>query len=341
MTSQKYRIGIVGATGYTGEELTRLVCRHPAVMLAYATSESSAGKRLGEIYPWLNQYGDQRLISSQEIAEKETDLVFTCLPAGETASLASDLLQKGVKVIDLGADFRFRSADVYAQWYKTKHPHPDLLQKSVYGLPEWNREQIRDAAIVGNPGCYPTSVLLALLPLMQSNLLDTGLLFIDSKSGVTGAGKTPTPTSHFCSANENLTAYKPGRVHRHVGEIETVLQQQHKGCKVIFTPHLIPMNRGLFSTLYVPLTKAIDRETVHSRFEEFYKNEPFVRVLDSIPSTNMVTHTNYCFIHVGNRYDHTIQLFSAIDNLGKGASWQAIQNMNLLLGLDEETGLQP
>ncbi len=336
MKSEKAKVGIIGATGYTGEELLKLICRHPAATLTYATSESSAGEPLKHYFPWLNTHETQSFLSVAEAMEKTPDIVFTCLPAGKSATIAHALIKNGCRIIDLGADFRFRSPQKYKQWYQLQHPCPDLLQIAQYGLSEWNRKNIKTARIVANPGCYPTSILLALLPLLEANLLNKGMLFIDAKSGVTGAGKTPSATTHFCSANENLAAYKAGRVHRHVGEIERFLKTD----KVLFTPHLIPMNRGLFSTMYVPVKAKIDRNNILKSLNR-YKTEPFVNLIDRMPSTAMAAHTNDCFIHVGDCYNGYVQLFSAIDNLGKGASWQALQNMNIMLNLQEETGLQP
>ena len=342
MTEQTKKIGIVGATGYTGEELLRVLARHSGVKVAFVTSEKEQGQPVQQVFPQLPAYRGLRFISASEATSQSVDLVFFCLPAGESAPLAQPFSENGVKIVDLGSDFRFYDAKVYEQWYGKKHPAPALLSETVYGLPEWNREQIRGARYVGNPGCYPTSILLALLPFYRQGILPDNTLVIDSKSGVSGAGKTPSRITHYVEVNESMKAYMPGRSHRHVGEIEQELSRfANQAVNILFTPHLVPMSRGIFSTIYMPLQQQVSKQDLLQILHAAYDQEPFVHILDAaIPSTAMAANTNNCFIglNVVESANHVI-LFSAIDNLGKGASWQAVQNMNIMLDFDEEAGL--
>jgi len=335
------RIGIVGATGYTGEELLRVLSRHPHIEVAFA-SEIESGKPLKQFFPNIVKFGELVLCSTQDAIEQQVDLVFLCLPAIESAKVAKSFFDRNVKVIDLGADFRFDESEEYKKWYDIDHPVPDLLRSATYGLPEWNRQAIRTAQIVGNPGCYPTSVLLAMIPFMRAGLVADHPIIIDAKSGVSGAGKAPTRTTHYIEANENVNAYKPGRVHRHVGEMEQELSKQCGGSiKVIFTPHLVPMSRGLYASIYFKLTRKIEKLYLLNLLTDAYADEPFVHVLQTgLPTTKLTSHSNFCFLGVEtvDNSDYAM-VFSAIDNLGKGASWQAVQNMNLMLGFPEETGL--
>ncbi len=334
-------VGLLGVTGYTGEELVMLLERNASIHLSFATSEHQAGSNLGTLYPTLSRFRDVPILAAREAADIPVDLVFLCLPAGESAARAQPFIEKNSRVIDLGADFRFQSPSVYEQWYKQPHPCPELLQQTVYGLPEWNRQQIRDALIVGNPGCYPTSVLLALLPLLKARVVRDAPVLIDAKSGISGAGKNPTATTHFIQAHDNVCAYKAGRIHRHVGEIEDQCRKlMPNPLKTVFTPHLVPMKRGIFSNILVETDRDIQSEEVNQILADTYANEPFINILDHIPATRQVERSNYCFIH-GQRIQETdfIQLFSAIDNLGKGASWQAVQNMNIMFGWEETKAL--
>ena len=336
------KIGIIGATGYTGEELLRVLGRHEQAHITFVTSEREQGKPLSKSFPQLPKYINMQFVSAQQSTSMDVDIVFLCLPAGESAKWAIPFLDKGTKVIDLGADFRFYDPVIYKKWYSLDHPYPDLLKSTVYGLPEWNRDKIKNATFVGNPGCYPTSVLLAMLPLIKANVVADETILIDSKSGVSGAGKTPNQTNHYVHANENMLAYKPGRIHRHVGEIEQELSvMSHKESKVIFTPHLTPMTRGIFSSIYVKLKQETSQDQLLSILKKVYEQESFVHVLnDRIPSSNMAAHSNNCFISAAIAADTSYAiLFSVIDNLGKGASWQAIQNMNIMMGLSENMGL--
>ncbi len=336
------KIGIIGATGYTGEELLRVLARHQQVELAFATSEQEQGQSLAKAFPNLPKYHEQVFCSAQESLARETDLVFLCTPAGQSAKWAEAFLRNGAKVIDLGADFRFHDSQVYERWYGMPHSHPELLNEAVYGLPEWNRVAIKAAKVVGNPGCYPTGTLLGILPFVRAGLVAENGIVIDAKSGVSGAGKSPSRSTHYVEVNESLSAYKPGRQHRHVGEIEQELAKQAgRPMQVIFTPHLAPMSRGLYSTIYLRLNKVIAESELLTFLADAYEREPFVHVLaDELPTTKMAAHSNYCFLTVRTVPDSGVAIvFSAIDNLGKGASWQAVQNMNLMLGFPEEMGL--
>jgi len=336
------KIGIIGATGYTGEELLRVLVQHEFVEVVFATSEKDKDLSFATLFPHLPAYKNMHFCSAHEASEFDMDLVFLCLPAGESARWAQVFLAKNVKVIDLGADFRFKDPTLYKKWYDMDHLAPELLKKVVYGLPEWNRETIKNANIVANPGCYPTSVLLAVLPLIKEGLLTNETIIVDSKSGVSGAGKSPAKTTHFVQVNENFTPYKAGRVHRHVGEMEQELSKcAGEDIQVIFTPQLIPITRGLYSTIYVKTKKQITKEQILNTFNHAYQDEPFVHVVkDGFPSIKMAAFTNNCFIGAETVPDSsTVILFSAIDNLGKGASTQAIQNMNIMLSFPETTGL--
>ncbi len=342
MSMKKAHIGIIGATGYTGEELLRVLARHQGVELAFATSEQEQGQSSAKVYPHLPKYHYQVFCSAQESLKREADLIFLCTPAGQSANWAEAFLKNDAKVVDLGADFRFYDPQLYERWYGMAHSHPALLQETVYGLPEWNRTGIKAGRVVGNPGCYPTSALLGLLPFVRAGVVAENSIVIDAKSGVSGAGKSPSRTTHYVEVNESLSAYKPGRQHRHVGEIEQELAKQAgRPMQVIFTPHLTPMSRGLFSTIYLRMTKQCPQSELLTVLADSYAKEPFVHVLkDELPTTKMAAHSNYCFLTVRSVPDSDVAIvFSGIDNLGKGASWQAVQNMNIMLGFPEEMGL--
>jgi len=336
------KVAIVGVTGYTGEELVRILARHPLVELVAATSENEQGKKLADLYPQFPRYQNLLITSAEASLQQQVDLAFLCLPAIESSRWGKRYLDNNSRVIDLGADFRFPNAAEYQKWYKTAHPCPELLEQTVYGLTEWHRQEIRHSRLLGNPGCYPTAALLALLPFAQAGWLASEPIIIDAKSGVSGAGKTPTRTTHYVEANENVLAYKPGRSHRHVGEIEHELAALAPADRtVLFTPHLVPQSRGLYASLYFKLNSARSSAELNDLLRQRYAQEPFVRVVHpELPSTRMALHSNFCFLaaEAVHGLSHAM-VFSAIDNLGKGASWQAVQNMNLMLGFEETTGL--
>lgn len=333
------RVGIYGATGYTGFELIRWLGRHPEAEIAFATSRTYAGQRLSDAFPITD---DLRLVDTADADPAGCDVVFLCLPHGPTTiGTAQEVLAAGSRVIDLSNDFRLRDPQIYAQWFKHPHTAPELLDEAVYGLPEIYREQIATARLVANPGCYPTSVLLALLPLAQAGLLD-GQVIVDAKSGVSGAGRSLSLKTHFVETNENFAPYNIGHSHRHIAEMEQELAAAGAPVHVIFSPHLLPVNRGILSTIYVRLAQDLAPDHVRSLYAERYTGEPFVRVLPQgqLPTLSHTTHTNRCVIglhQVDERGNWIIT--SSEDNLVKGASGQALQNMNIMFGLPETMGL--
>jgi len=336
------KVAIIGASGYTGCELMRLSVQHPQIELVAVSSEKFTGKTVGEVFPSL---GDTVKLTfhplSEQEAVREADFVFSALPHSESMGVVPRLIEQGKKVVDLSADFRLRTADLYEQWYK-KHTAPELLKKAVYGLPEVYREKIRHAQLVANPGCYPTAVLLALLPAVQEGLIDLTSIIVDAKSGVSGAGRSPVLNSLFAEANEGVKPYKIG-THQHTPEIEQELgciaQQQ---VSLLFTPHLMPMNRGILVTAYATPKTTIAQKDIFSIYHTCYQNERFVRMcpIDTVPSTHQVKDSNYCDIGIiVDSKTNRLILVAAIDNLVKGASGQAIQNMNIMTGLEEDSGI--
>jgi N-acetyl-gamma-glutamyl-phosphate reductase len=338
-----YRVAVVGGSGYTGGELLRLLAGHPSVRVAAVTSERSAGKRVEEVFPNLRGFVEllYEPLDPERIA-KAADLVFLALPHKEAMDAAAVFHARGKKVVDLSADFRLRDPKLYEQWYGTPHRHVGLLKQAVYGLPEIHRQAIRSAALVGNPGCYPTAALLGLLPLLTHRVADPQSLIVDAKSGVTGAGRGLALPYHFPEAHDGLAAYKVGG-HRHlpemVQEIEALAEAQ---VNLTFTPHLVPMDRGILATIYATLTRPCTTADLADLARETYAGEPFVQVLPpgELPNVKHLRGTNLCRIglHAEQR-THRAIVVAAIDNLVKGAAGQAIQNMNLMLGLEETAGL--
>lgn len=333
------RAGIFGATGYTGLELVKILRRHPAVEVAFVTSQSHAGKTLRDVFPAAPAL---QLITGEEAPVSDVDVVFLCLPHAAAAETALTSLRAGKRVIDLSADFRLRDARTYEQWYAHSHPAPELLGEAVYGLTEAARHLLPGARLVANPGCYPTSVLLALQPLMRSDITVVGPIIADCKSGVSGAGRAPTQTTHFVEVADNFAPYKIGRVHRHLPEMEQTLRSwRHDTPTLIFSPHLLPVPRGILSTVYVTLGTDITENDLRLLFQEQYDGEAFVEVLPAgeLASLAHVSYTNRCVISL-TLAGRTLILTSAIDNLIKGAAGQAVQNMNVVFGCPETTGLQ-
>ncbi|MCL6635867.1 MAG: N-acetyl-gamma-glutamyl-phosphate reductase [Peptococcaceae bacterium] len=337
------RVGIIGATGYTGAELVRILSRHPEVELAALTTQSYAGRPFWEVYPHLYKYnrltcGEMNLPALLD----SCDVIFVALPHGHAMPVALEAARRGKKLIDLGADFRLDDYRVYEQWYRVEHGARELLAGAVYGLPEVNRARIRGAWLVANPGCYPTSAILALAPLLKNRLIDTGSIVIDSKSGVSGAGRGLSLGNHFCEVNENFKAYNVA-VHRHTPEIEQELGKiAGESLTVSFTPHLLPVTRGILSTVYAKLAAPLGQEEARQLYLDYYKDEFFVRVLPEglLPQTKWVAGTNHCDLGVTvDPRTGRIVVVSAIDNVVKGASGQAVQNMNILCGFPEETAL--
>lgn len=337
------KVAIIGGSGYTGGELLSLLLYHTEVEITAITSEKSAGKSVAQLFPNLKDKTD--LIFEKNVPptiSKKADFVFLCLPHCAAMDSAKAYLKYGKKVVDLSADFRLRDYKVYEKWYKEKHTAKDLLKKAVYGLPELYRGKIKNAELVANPGCYPTSAILAIAPLLKSKWAKGIALpiVIDSKSAVSGAGRAAEVAYLFTEANESVRAYKIG-THRHTPEMEQELSRAaNKNIKVSFTPHLIPMNRGILSTIYIK--KNIDANALLLHYKDFYENEPFVRILNSgsLPDTKNVRGSNICeFGIVEDKRTGMTIIVSAIDNLIKGASGQAIQNMNIMQGFDEGCGL--
>ena len=333
------RVAILGATGYTALELIKILLRHPEVEIVAVTSRQEGQPPIAMIHPWLTGRLDLRLedLSPAEIAAR-AECVFSCLPHGASAAVIGPLLEAGRRVIDFSADYRLNSADVYAEWYGQKHVDPDRLGKVPYGLPELFREQIASAGLVANPGCYPTSAILPLAPLLKAGLIEPSTIIVDSKSGVSGAGRTPKLTTHYPECNESVSAYNVGR-HRHTPEIEQVLSTvAGRPVEIIFTPHLIPMDRGILTTTYSQPTGNISEEQLMQTLRDFYADEPFVRVVDHLPGTKDSMNTNYCDI-TARVVRGRVLTISCLDNLVKGASGAAVQNFNLMFGYAETTGL--
>jgi len=328
------KVGIIGASGYTGLELLRILAKHSHIQIVLATSETYAGKKAEHTSLTLKKLNDN------EVGET-CDLVFCCLPHKEAMAHVPAWLKKGVKVVDLSADFRFDSASLYEEWYQ-KHEAPDLLKQAVYGLPEFYREKIKKATLVGNPGCYPTGALLGILPLLKAKVILPDGIIIDSKSGMSGAGRKAVEEDLKESAKESVSAYQVGH-HRHTPEIDQEISKMAgKEVCVNFTPHLMPMHRGILSTIYAQPTQKTDLPSIYKLFKEAYKDEPFIQVLKpgNWPRTKEVTGTNNALIsaHVDHRIGNIV-IMTAIDNLMKGASGQAVQNMNLMCGFEETAGL--
>ena len=336
------RVGIIGASGYTGAELVRLLCRHPETELTVATSRQYAGKSLAQVFPHLRGQADLVCedLSGRALADR-AELFFTAVPHQTAMAIVPDLLEAGKKVIDLSADFRISDSRIYEEWYQP-HTAKEYLDKAVYGLPELHRQAIQGTDLVANPGCYPTSVLLGLAPLLKAGWLDPDTIIADSKSGTSGAGRGAAVGTLFCEVTDGFKAYKVGE-HRHTPEIE---QEVGILCgrpvTLSFTPHLVPMSRGILSTVYAKVTTPKTQEEIHHLYQEFYAGEPFVRLLDPgvYPATQYVRGSNFC--DLGFKFDPRtgrVIILAAIDNLVKGAAGQAVQNMNLVCGFPEELGL--
>ncbi len=339
------RVAILGASGYTALELCRLLLRHPEVEITALTTRQQGRPSLEEVHPALAGRLDLALeqLTTAEVAER-ADCVFSCLPHGASASAVATLLDADCSVIDFSADYRLRDVSVYEATYGVTHPDPERLPQTVYGLPELYRKRIKSARLVANPGCYPTAAILALAPLLRTNLISADTIIVDSKSGASGAGRQPKPNLHFPECNENLAAYSVGS-HRHTPEIDQVLcdmanhdNQTGKPVRVLFVPHLIPMDRGILSTCYgVPQGKT-SREIVLDTLRDAYQNEPFIRISESLPTTKQVVGSNFCDLTAHVVRDRVV-VVSVIDNLLKGASGAAVQNFNLMHGFPETTAL--
>ncbi len=338
--SSKIKVSVVGGSGYTGVELLRLLINHPNVIIHEITSRNDAGKLISDIYPSLRGHLSNCFLDPNDANLKDADLVFFATPNGIAMNHAADLLKHGVKVIDLATDFRIQNVSVWEQWYEMKHNAVEELKKAVYGLPELNRAAIKTAQLVANPGCYPTAIQLALIPLIKNNLINTETIIADAKSGISGAGKKTETALLMSEASENFKAYGL-KGHRHLPEIEESLQSisGSKKIKLTFVPHLLPIVRGIHATLYVDCIKNFDPSVI---FNEHYKDELFVDVMESgnCPETKSVRGSNICRISFFKIPDsNRLIILSVIDNLVKGAAGQAIQNMNIMMDWEENLGL--
>lgn len=333
------RVAILGASGYTALEAIKLLLRHPQAEITAVTSRQEGNAHIASVHPSLARRLDIRLenLEPAQVAGR-ADCVFSCLPHAASAEFCAAVVKAGARVIDFSADYRLGDADTYAQWYEHKHPDADRLGKTPYGLPELFREQIADAPLVANPGCYPTSAIVPLAPLLAAGLIEPRDIVVDSKSGVSGAGRTPKLTTHFPECNESVSAYNVGR-HRHTPEIDRICSlASGKSVEVIFTPHLIPMDRGILTTTYSKPTGDVTEQKLLDTLREFYEGEPFIRVVEHLPGTKDTVDTN--FVDVTARLVRgRVVTISCLDNLIKGASGAAVQNFNIMFGYPETTAL--
>lgn len=335
----KKKAGIIGATGYTGSELVRILIHHPEVEITAITSESRKGEQFSAVHPFFRGLIDQELVSIKDIDDMDLDVVFLALPHGVSMDFVKEHAAKPYVIIDLSGDFRLDGPEVYKEWYNKEHVFAEGFQQAAYGLPELFREDIKGKRLVANPGCYPTSAILGLAPLVDRDMIESNVI-VDSKSGTTGAGVKAKTATHFPNVNDNFRAYSV-KSHRHTIEIEGTLGSMADAeLTVQFTPHLLPVDRGIVSTIYAKPKPGADTTDIAGVFRAAYADEPFVRLTDQPPAIKDVRGTNYCDIYC--TYDERTNNFiviSAIDNLVKGAAGQAVQNMNLLFGWNETTGL--
>lgn len=334
------RIAILGGSGYTAVELIKLLLRHPQAEIAAVTSRQEPGRPVSGEHPALLGRCDVPMeqFDAAALARRGVQCAFSCLPHGVSAEVVAPLLQVGIRVIDLSADYRLKDAGMYAEWYGQDHHDAANLAHAVYGLPELYADKIRTASLVANPGCYPQTAILGLAPLVADKLIDLNSIIVDSKSGVSGAGRTPKLTTHFPECNENFTAYSVGR-HRHTPEIEQALTAVAGApVRVLFTPHLVPMDRGIFSTIYATPLAPVTEAQLMALYRSSYGGEPFVRIRDTVPGTKDTAHTNFLDLSVKVVRDRIV-ILAAEDNLVRGASGVAVQNFNLMFNFPETTGL--
>ena len=332
---------IIGASGYSGAELMKILLRHKQVRIETLFANSSVGKRVTDLYPWFAGRVDQAYEQYSVDAACISDIVFVALPSGEAMNMVPELLNRGKRVIDLGGDFRFKDASLYEKFYKHEHKAKTSLHQAVFGLPEWNRQQIKLASLVANPGCYATSAILPLAPMLREGIVQSSGITISSLSGVSGAGRSSSVDYSFVEINESVKAYKVG-VHQHTPEIKTALETiSGTPVSLTFVPHLLPITRGIYTSIYAPLAKEVVTADVLAAFRKHYGNEPFIRISDTaIPEIKNVNYTN--FLDIGFRVhtdNNQLIILSVIDNLIKGAAGQAVQNMNLMFGFNETEGL--
>ncbi len=334
-------ISIIGASGYSGAELIRILLKHRQVTITNVFAHNSAGKRVDEMYGMFRGQTDLVFERYSVSQVSDSDLVFVALPSGEAMHVVPELLKAKKRVIDLGGDFRLKDVQAYQKYYQREHVSAEFLGTSVYGLPEWNAAQIKKALLVANPGCYATSAILPIIPILKENIAEETGIAISSLSGVSGAGRSASFDYSFSEVNESVRAYKVS-VHQHTPEIESAIAESTSSAvKVTFVPHLIPITRGIYSSIYLRLKKKVEHDDISSIYEKYYSAAPFIRVNGtSIPEIKNVNYTNFC--DIGFRVDernNMLILLSVIDNLVKGAAGQAVQNMNLMLGFEETEGL--
>lgn len=336
------KAGIMGATGYAGEMLAWILYKHPEVEVDFYNSHNYANFQLNQLYGNYNGFIEDKCVDMEEAMARidNIDVLFIALPNGKSFELTKKALSQGVKVIDLGADYRLNSKDEYEEWYGIKHELPLLLEEAVYGITELKRNEIQKSNLIANPGCYPTATILGLAPLLKNKLIETNSVIVDAKSGVSGAGRSANISSLFTECNESIKAYGVA-THRHTPEIEQELSKlAEEKLFISFTPHLVPMNRGILSTCYSSLKKSLSTEEILEIYKDFYKDSYFVKITDGIPETRWVRGSNLC--HISVRVDsrtNRVIVISAIDNLVKGAAGQAVQNMNVMFGFKETAGL--
>ncbi|WP_041934781.1 N-acetyl-gamma-glutamyl-phosphate reductase [Cyclobacterium marinum] len=340
MRNSKYKVSIVGASGYTGSELARILIHHPEVEIVSITSESHKGKRFSDLHGQFSGIIDFELVGADDVNVAEVDVVFLALPHGVSMEFVKRWIDEGVKIVDLSGDFRLSSPEVYEDWYKKDHTFPKGFDKAVYGMPELHFESISEASLIANPGCYPTASVLSLAPLFEAGIGNTDGAIIDAKSGTTGAGVKASNTTHFSNVNDNFKAYGIG-THRHTVEIQEQLSFLLKKSVILqFTPHLLPVDRGILATSYISIDTEMDQEKLTALYKDFYKNKPFVRLRNQAPSIKEVRGSNYADVYpYWDKRTGKAIVITAIDNLVKGAAGQAVHNMNIMLGLNESIGL--
>jgi len=332
-----FRVGIINVTGFAGMEAARLLWNHPEARVSAITGRSLAGQKLGEAFPHLAVYGDFPITAE---IESDVDIVFSALPTGASAAVCEPFVRAGIKVIDIAADFRLKDRDEFRQWFGQEHPAPDLLGEAVYGLPELNRDAITRAALVANPGCYPAAAILALAPAVAAGLVGDQVI-VDAKSGISGAGRGSGGSFGYSEVNEDVSSYKIGQ-HNHQPEIAQELGGLREGPapKVTFVPHLVPMTRGIHATCYAPLAREVAQAEIDAVYADFYREAAFTRVVKTPPHTKHTLGSNQCLVHpVVDSRNGMLVAIGVLDNLVKGAAGQAIENMNLMLGLPQSMGL--
>lgn len=338
------KVGIIGATGYAGNELVRILLGHKEAQIVWYGSRSYIDEEYAKVYRNMFKLVDAKCMDdNMEALAKEADVIFTATPQGYCASVLNENILSQTKIIDLSADYRIKDVNVYEEWYKIEHKSPELIKEAVYGLCEINRAGIKNTRILANPGCYTTCSILSTYPLVKEGIIDPNTLIIDAKSGTSGAGRGAKVDNLFCEVNENIKAYGV-LTHRHTPEIEEQLGYAcNKDVKIIFTPHLVPMNRGILVTAYANLAKDVTDEDVRAAYEKYYKDEYFIRLLpkDECPQTRWVEGSNFVDINFKiDRRTNRVVMMGALDNITKGAAGQAVQNMNIMFGLDETEGLK-